>query len=109
MNLTPTMPQMVDSLAIEALDVLDRGPACGEDAMSAAFTRAALDFALGRVDRPWADELAHALAHGLPDVFADALEECGRGADRLAAYATVARLLLEMEERLVRDATAAAG
>ena len=108
-NPAPTMPQMVDSLAIESLELIDRAPAPGEDAASASFTRAALDFAWGRIDRPWADDLARALADGLPDVFADALERCGAGADRLDAYAAAARLLLELEERLVRDTTPTAG
>lgn len=94
----PSMPLMIEALTIELIDLLETLPSTLEERQNAIMLQASLDFAWGRAGRPWGPALAEALAASLPDVFATALQETGADAERLALYATTARLLLELEE-----------
>jgi hypothetical protein len=98
------MPLMVESLAIELVDLEERGGEPHEDLASDVLVQAALDFAWGRIERPWADELAERMGEELPDVYARAVTRMGAGADRLDLYAEVADLLCDLEEQLALTA-----
>jgi hypothetical protein len=91
---------MVESLAIELVDLEGRAPAPHEELRSEALVQAALDFAWGRIERPWADELAELMGEVLPDVFFEAVEREGADGDRIDLYAAVADRLCELVEEL---------
>lgn len=100
----PTMPQMIEALAIELIEAVETDPATLAEEHNLVLLQAGLDFAWGRADRPWGNALAEAMADRLPDVFADALEECGEDAERLPLYAATARRLIEIEESVAGSA-----
>lgn len=104
MPTTTTMSQMIESLAIELLDVVERGPGPNGDAQASTLLQAAIDFAWGRAGRAWADELAQALAESMPDIFSATVARCGPEADSLEVYAAVADALLTLEEETARVA-----
>jgi hypothetical protein len=102
----PTMPLMVESLTIELMDLRDRGPAPQETAASEVLAQAALDFAWGRIERPWACRLAERMGEELPDLYSRVVVEADADADRLDLYAAAGRLLCELEEELALTAEA---
>ena len=103
MRPVPTMPLMVEALTIELIDLRERGPQSCEGCPSDVLVQAALDFAWGRIERPWADDLARRMGEELPDVYSRAVMEAEEP-ERLDLYAGVARLLCDLEEELALTA-----